>query len=461
MSDATPEAHGIPSQALLALVDELEREGLDPHALVVARHGDIVFEAAWAPYDLARPALVYSVSKTFTALAIGFLEAEGRLALTDSVGELLDLPNPHGLTVRHLLTMNTGHDSAQIDALEFDVRRLLTETPAATPGTAFAYNSDATFALSCIVTRLTGERLTDYLRPRLLDPLGIGRRWMKPARGVEQGFSGFHLEVGDILRVAVMLSSGGRVGGEQIVPAAYVEELARAWSDTSDHGAPDPGNDWARGYGYQVWRSREGFRLDGAYGQFGLVLPDRGIVIAYQGSTLTTQRTLDAVWRLVDAVADAPVDVDAESARSLADRAAGLDSWAAREVLASAPDGATDATGWRLDDHGEGWTLTLPGGAVEVVPHRWTHSVLPLPAPADDGGAVVDSPPVEDGTHVSLAARGGHAGDGVLIHVVATTSPHRLIVRRNADGALHAAWHTVPLQGGTLGALSVPEWVTR
>jgi CubicO group peptidase (beta-lactamase class C family) len=461
MSEPTPEAHGIPSEALLALVDALEAQGLDPHALAVARHGDVVFECAWRPYSLDQPALVYSASKTFTSLAIGFLDAEGALALDDSVGDLLGLPNPHGLTVRHLLTMNTGHDAEQIDSLLFDVRTLLSVPPAAAPGTRFAYNSDATYALSCIVTALTGERLTDYLRPRLLDPLGIGQRWMKPARTVEQGFSGYHLTVGDLACVAIMLGDGGRYRGVRIVPEGYVRELSQAWSDTRDPGQPeDPDNDWARGYGYQVWLGRQGFRLDGAYGQFGLVLPERGLVIAYQGATLDTQRTLNAFWRFADAVADEPVPVDPAATAALQRRAEALDGRDALVLLAGAPDGAIDTTGWRIEEAGSGWTVTQPSGqTLPVGTGEWARTTLPIAAPPDAGDPVVRSPHVADGTHVAVAARGARDDDGVLVHLVVPTSPHRLILRRREDGRISGAWHTVPLQGPTLGALAVPEWV--
>jgi CubicO group peptidase (beta-lactamase class C family) len=473
---ALPEAHGIPSAAIARLPDDLERQGLDPHALQLSRRGEEgwtdVFACAWQPFGLEQPALVYSVSKTFTSLAIGLLEAEGRLRLDDSVGDLLGLENPNGLTVRHLLTMNTGHDADQIDALQYDVRALLNVPPAATPGTSFAYNSDATYALSCIVTALTGERLTDYLRPRLLDPLGIGPRWMKPARGVEQGFSGFHLTVGDVARVATMLADGGRYRGEQLVPAEYVTELSHPWSDTRDPAQPDDGDDdWALGYGFQVWRSRVGFRLDGAYGQFGVVDAARGIVIAYQGSTTDTQKTLTAFWRLLDAVSDVPRDGDADeaddpvAASALAERAGSLDSWAAREALRPDPAVTIPTDGWRLDETDTGWSLifpetdTLDAVSIPVGGTDWQRSTLSLPAPPDVGDPVVSSPPVDEATHVAIAARGTRDGDGILVHLVVPTSPHRMIVRADAAGSLRAHWHTVPLQGPTLSALAVPEWV--
>jgi len=495
-----PESLGIPEAALLALAERLAAEGLDPHALLVARHGEVAFETAWAPYRLERPALVYSASKTYTALAIGFLAGEGRLRLDDSAGVALGEANPHGLTVRHLLTMNTGHSAEQIDRIGADPLVLLREAPAFTPGTHFAYNSPATHTLSAIVTALTGEPLTGYLRPRLLDPLGIGPRWMAPYGGIEHGASGFHLTVDDLARTAMMLGAGGVFDGVQVAPAWYVEEMSRPWSDTAAFDGPTSAdgeaNDWGIGYGYQMWRSRHGFRLDGAAGQFGLVIPERDLVIAYQGSTLDTQATLRAFWAFVAAVevadaaggADAVVgepDVDAagvdaagvdagggdgggvgrvSDARAAVLDGAGVggaagtvarpatavarsrDTWTERDRLVIG-DGAFDTAELRLVDAGDAeWTLALPGVGAVPVATFWQEVGVEGPAPAGAPTA----------THLRLATRGERRDDGVvLVHVVDTTSPHRLIAHRDVDGAVRAGWHVPPLAGGW-EALRVP-----
>lgn len=454
----------LPAAAVDGLLRRLEA-GADPHALLIVRNGETVFEAEWAPYRRDQPALVYSVSKTFTSVAIGLLAAEGRLMLDDSVGALLDRPNPHGITVRHLLTMNTGHSPEQIEReLRFDVERLLTVAPQSRPGTRFAYNSDATFALSCIVTALTGERLTDYLRPRLLDPLGIPDRWMKPLAGIEQGFSGFHLTVDDIARLARLLAEGGMWEGAQLVPADYVRELSEVWSDTADPAAPaGDQDDWARGYGYQVWRSRHGFRLDGAYGQFGLILPDEGIVIAYQGATLETAETLAAFWEFIERLDDP----GAEGSDTVVTPQT-LDAWDARTALTAAPDGGADAAGWALVDDGDrGWTLTrpaeqTPAGDIAVGRGAWVTTVLAadVAPPALQPPAPLAGPAVTAGTVLPVAARGEDLADGVVrVHLVNTTSPHRLLIERDARGALTVRWHTVPLQGRGLDTLLVPPGI--
>lgn len=432
------------------LVDELERAGLDPHALVVARDGAVLARAAWAPYATDHAALVYSVSKSVTALAVLLLAHEGRLGLDDPVHRHVDLPNPHGITLRQLLTMTTGHSREQTLAMPVDPRVLLTTAPAHPVGTRFAYSSPATATLARVVAAVAGSQPSAYLRPRLLDPVGVGPRWWTPLDDVEQGFSGLHLTVEDQARLGTALA-----GGSAVLPASLVTAVATTFVPTVATGAHDAGAepdptapDWARGYGYGVWASRHGFRMDGAYGQFTLVVPETGVVVAYQGATTDTQRTLDALWRLVEVAGDRD--------------AAGMpvprtrDSWDARDRLV--PAGGSDATGpdstgWSLTDRGpDAWRLTLPatdaepGGSLDVDAHRWTRGTL---APLAGPGVV------------PVAARAERRPDGsVLAHLVCTASPHRVLLTRSPAGDLRAHWHTAPLWQPALSTLLVPERVS-
>jgi len=83
-----PEAQGIPSGAILAFVDAVEREVAHPHGFVLLRRGTVVAEGYWAPYRAGEPHMQFSLAKTFTATAIGLLVAEGRLSVDDRVIEL-------------------------------------------------------------------------------------------------------------------------------------------------------------------------------------------------------------------------------------------------------------------------------------------------------------------------------------------------------------------------------------
>ncbi|WP_279071824.1 serine hydrolase [Microbacterium lacticum] len=323
--------------------------------------------------------------------------------------------------------------------------------------------SPATHALSAIVTAVTGEPLTAYLRPRLLDPLGIGDRWMSAVGGIEHGASGYHLTVDDLARTATMLGAGGVWQGRQVAPAWYVEEMSRPWSTTAAFDGPPAGegevNDWSLGYGYQVWRGRHGFRLDGAAGQFGLVLPEHDLVIAYQGATLDTPATLRAFWAFVDAVEVAAAAGGADGIGEAVDGAPALsaphDTWDARDLLTIMAEAPFDAAGLALVDAGDGWALTLPTVGELPVGTAWQEVAVDA-----DADVVAGAPGVGDpATRLALATRGEARGDGsVLVHVVDTTSPHRAIVVREADGTLRAGWHIPPLGGGW-AALRVPASV--
>jgi CubicO group peptidase (beta-lactamase class C family) len=443
LPETTPESRGLPAAAVLSLIDHLEQAGLDPHALVIARHGQVLFRGAWQPWTPHTQSLVYSVSKTFTAIAIGLLESDGLIDVTAPVDRYLDLPNPHGLTVRHLLTMNTGHSRQQIEALPFDVATLLATAPAHTPGEHFAYNSPASFSLSAIATAVSGRSLTDLLRERLFDPLGIGQRWWKPLGGIDEGFSGLHLDIEDLARVGIALADDGAFDGQQVIPEDFIRAATTPWSDNS--GSEDSTVDWTLGYGYQLWRSRHGFRLDGAYGQFSLVVPESGVVVAYQGSTTRTQETLDAIWRLVESFQDAALEVSPADAARLTDRLEALDSWTARDLLAADRTPMPDAADWALEDAGhDRWMLTTPRGHVEIAADGWHRTVL---------GEREES--------LALVTRGETRADGsVLAHVVVPTSPHRLIITRDCEG-LQVGWHTVPLWAPVIDTLLVPDTVAH
>jgi CubicO group peptidase (beta-lactamase class C family) len=300
---------------------------------MVVRHGRVVAEGWWSPFAAQHPHLMFSVSKSFTSTAVGLAIGEGRLTLDARVVDLLpeELPaqiDPHlaALTVRHLLTMTTGH-AADTVSLADDApdgnwaRTILAQPLEFPPGTHYVYNSGASYLLSAILHRLTGERLFDYLTPRLFAPLGIvGATWETCPRGIDAGGWGLSLTTEQLAAFGQLLLQRGEWNGTQLVPAEWIDEATAVQVDTS---GTEHDLDGRQGYGYQFWRNRPtGYRADGAFGQFCLVLPEADAVVVLTSALPTAQRALDLVWEhLLPAFTDHPVP---ERMTGLADTLAAL-----------------------------------------------------------------------------------------------------------------------------------------
>jgi len=331
-----PETQGVSSVDLLDFVEALDSAGDAAvadgiHSVMVVRHGHVVAEGWWAPYKPALRHQLYSLSKSFTSTAVGIAAAEGKLRIDDPVltffpAEAPADPSAHlkAMRVADLLRMATGHQGEPPHRRsEPWVRQFLAHPVPFKPGTHFLYNTPATFMQSAIVQKATGEKLHDYLGPRLFAPLGIeGATWEESPEGMSVGGFGLSVRTGDIATFGQMLLQKGTWEGRQIVPAAWVEE---ATSRQVANGS-NPDSDWDQGYGYQFWRCRHGaFRGDGAFGQYCIVLPEEDAVVAITSGTRDMQRVLDIVWKkLLPAFRAVPLPPDDAAAAKLAARLAAL-----------------------------------------------------------------------------------------------------------------------------------------
>ena len=277
---STPSAQGVDATGILAFVDAAERDDLGLHSLMVVRHGHVVAEGWWRPYAAGRAHLAYSLSKTVTATAVGFLAQEGRLSLDDRVlDHFPELDRSvvaagwDDVQVRHCLSMTVGHEEDawpqvfdRMSGSDFDatdpsdwVPRVFAAKPTRPPGTVFAYNQVATYLLSVIVRRLAGVGVAEMLRPRLLAPMGLPDiPWHRDPLGRELGFTGSHLTTEAIASLAQLYLDGGRWEGRQLLSEAWVEEATRAFGPRGED--PNADEDWRRGYGYSFWMQRFGYR---------------------------------------------------------------------------------------------------------------------------------------------------------------------------------------------------------
>lgn len=428
---------------------------------MVLRHDHVAVEAAWYPYTKERPHQLYSLSKSFTGTAAGIAVAEGLLDLDAPVvgyfpefaDDITD-PRSRSILVRHLASMTTGHTGdtwtrAVMDDPAEPVRGFLRQPPEREPGAAFGYHQAASYALAAMVQRAAGCSLTEYLGPRLFGPLGITEVGWERHAGRDLGFSGLYLTTQGVARLGQLYLRRGRWGGRQLLAEQWVDEATRCQAGTAEAGSPD----WQRGYGFHFWLSREGYRGDGTYGQFCLVLPRFDAVVAMTAGAAEMQGLLDAVWaHLLPAFGAAPAVPDP----SLAARLAGLqlpmpptagapctspEDWAgasftpAGRVCHAQPSlrrvtVASDEDGWRL-------TLSEPSSILEVVIAGAGWSMSPA-APTAVCGGWADP-------------------DTLTFETVFLETAHRLAITCSLrTHTFQARWHTPPLGMGLLRDLRSP-----
>ncbi len=318
---STPEAQGIPSTAVLHFLNSVEQTIEHLHSFMLMRHGHVVAEGWWAPYAAEKPHVLFSLSKSFTATAIGMALAEGLLTLDDPIVSFFpeDAPaevsaNLAAMRVRHLLMMGTGHAVDTTPALQVSadgnwVRAFLACPVEHPPATHFLYNTGATYMLSAILQKLTGITLLEYLQPRLLTPLGIeGAPWQTCPRGINTGGYGLSTPTEAIANFGQLYLQEGMWQGAQLLPREWIAEATRSQILNGD----DPASDWAQGYGYQFWRCRHNaYRGDGAFGQYCVVMPEQDLVVAITGGLDAMQPVLDLVWEhLLPACGPTPLTAD-------------------------------------------------------------------------------------------------------------------------------------------------------
>ncbi len=247
---------------------------------------------------------VFSVSKTVTSLAVGMLVGDGALSLDDPVlAHLAGLADTAAagselITVGHLLRMTAGNgyrwSDDDADHPGDPARDFLATPLVAEPGSTYHYAGANTYVLGRIVHAISGMDLRDFLVPRLFDPLGIRNpQWLRCPLGFPLGAIGLQLRTSEITRIAQLLLHGGTCGRDRLVPGDYI---ARMTADTTDTGRAEPDN---RIYGLHVWLcAHDGaWRMDGIYGQFGIVLPEHHTCVSVTAHYLgPTTHILDCIW---------------------------------------------------------------------------------------------------------------------------------------------------------------------
>jgi CubicO group peptidase (beta-lactamase class C family) len=444
----------VSSRAVAALLDRLEARSIECHSIMVVRHGHVVAEGWWAPYSAGRPHLLYSLTKSFTSIAVGLAIADGLLRLDDRLVDLLPDHVPASMseqgrriTVHHLLSMTAGHRTDSLaEAWQREpgdlVKGFLRVPFPEAEGTRHAYDNPTTYILARMVERVTGRGLPELLDDRLLGPMGIDHaEWDRVASGAAFGFHGLHLTTEAVAAFGELLLRGGRWADRQLVPRAWVELATSRHVETLPIEVGPSGADFLCGYGYQFWISRHGYHGNGAFGQQCVVVPSRDLVIAVTGAYLQEQDMFDAIWECLLPGMDHPGstredEILAERLRQLSlapvpGSAAPSRSGAAR-IDASAEDSALpDGTRVVVEPVDRGWLLRLGSSLkVEVGHGEWRES-SPLGRP--------------------VVAVGAWQGDRFVAELCVITTPHRVrLVLDAGAGTAVATWNIVPLTSPSL-----------
>ena len=280
---ATPETQGISSDLFAALLRELDAsKDTEMHHFMALRHGKVICECNFAPYPKGMWHITHSMCKSITGMAIGMLIEEEKLKLDENIYDIFpDHINAFSkifrpaITVENLLTMTSGvtfNESGIVSGNDW-LGSFLNASVNGKPGTEFQYNSLNTYVLSAIVTKRTGETLTEYLTPRLFGPLGITKYyWETCPKGITKGGWGLFLCAEDMAKLGQLYLQRGKWNGQQLVSEYWIEiSTARHLKTQND----------TYGYGYQLWMEQRpgSFEYNGMLGQNVIIYPDMDMVL--------------------------------------------------------------------------------------------------------------------------------------------------------------------------------------
>lgn len=317
----SPEALGIPSSAVLNFIERINKEQICMHGFLLLREGQIVAEGYWDPYSEGSMHRMYSISKSFVSLAIGLMVDEGKINLDDQVIKFFEDKVPQDIhpylvqsTIRDLLMMSTPHTNTTYTKDDSDwAATFFNKKPSHPPGTIFSYDTSATVILNTIVERVSGMPFLEYMRERLLDPIGFSKdSWcIKTPEGTSWGGSGVLCTLRDMARLAYVTMNNGCWDDTQLISQEYIKAATSKQIDNSLIGES--------GYGYQIWiEENGGFSFRGMGSQFAFCFPEKDFVFACisdtQGSSLGDKSVKDAFYQeIFSKLSDSPLPNDVET----------------------------------------------------------------------------------------------------------------------------------------------------
>ncbi len=301
-------AEGVSPKAVSTFIKKCADSSINLRMFQVVKGGKPLVRVALEPYTLDAPCYLYSLSKSFTSVACGICIDDGILSLDTKMCELFADKMPAEITDWHremtlhdLLSMQSGHRDCALVYMRTaeDSLKTFFEQPIVNkPGTLFCYDTGATCICGAAVERATGKKLVDFLDERMFSKMGIKKpRWDECVDGQTFGGTGLYLSGDDIVKFGTMLKNKGVYNGQRIVSEEYLALATTKKSSTDSNGSPD----WVAGYGYQFWMNgKDGYRGDGAFGQFCYVFPKSDTVVAITSESGNTVAEVDNMYEMLE-----------------------------------------------------------------------------------------------------------------------------------------------------------------
>lgn len=305
-----PEQVGVDSAVVTDLIRFYEKLDFNIDSLMVVRHGKVACECHWAPNRVDTPHDMFSLSKSVTATAIGIAVDEGYVSLDTKIYEKYFPHKLEGLTgqqkewaqkvtVHDVLSMRMGKVTSVFDdkAKTDWVDGILDKPIQFEPNTDWKYISENAYLLSWIIQRETGMTMTEYLTPRLYEPLGIKvPHWEQSHVGVDAGGWGLKLTVEDIAKISMLYLNKGVYDGKRIFSEDWFNKATYPYTKKTYPVFSDNAE-----YGYQVWIDHEHndttYRFTGLYGQFSFIFPDYDACVVITASDTRDGDTIASAYK--------------------------------------------------------------------------------------------------------------------------------------------------------------------
>ncbi len=300
---ASPEEVGVSSAAIAGFVRDCEENGIENHSFMVIRHGKVAYEAWRTPYAADIPHTMYSVSKSILATAAGFAISEGLIKPDTKLIDVFPEYRPEkrddaleAITLHTLMTMTAGKNVSLLadKTSKHWVRDFIETKQSYFPGEGWSYISENTYCVAAMISRLSGMTITEYLKPRLYEPLGItSYQWERDPSGVEVGGWGLFLKTEDLAKIGVCYLNGGKFNGKQVLPKGWVTP-ATANHTAGIKNAPEDG------YGYFIWPCScddSTYRFDGMFSQFAIIFEKYDAVVVMTNNEIDEGKALACFWQ--------------------------------------------------------------------------------------------------------------------------------------------------------------------